>query len=145
MFATAFYAVADLESGTLRYACAGHPGAIATGSSGVTQLAATRKEKGPGLGLIAKAEYPAGEMPLAEVSRLLLFTDGILEAENEEGEPFLETRLMETAAGCREETLEEMLDNVLARVLQYSDGHHFDDDVCLLGMEVVPLPAAIKS
>lgn len=141
MFATAFYAVVDLGSGTLRYACAGHPGAVATGPSGVRQLAATRKEKGPGLGLVAKADYPAGEVALSEISRLLLFTDGILEAENEDGEPFLEQRLMETAADCREKSLEEMLDVVLTRVLHYSEGHHFDDDVCLLGLELAELPA----
>lgn len=145
MFATAFYAVIDLGAGTLRYACAGHPGAVATGPSGVRQLAATRKEKGPGLGLIAKADYPAGEVPLADVQRLLLFTDGILEAENENGEPFLEKRLMETAADCRDATLEGMLDLVLDRVLHYSEGHHFDDDVCLLGLELEALPASVRS
>jgi sigma-B regulation protein RsbU (phosphoserine phosphatase) len=143
MFATAFYAVIDLAAGTLRYACAGHPGAVATGSGGVRQLAATRREKGPGLGLIARAEYPAGELKLAEIDRLLLFTDGILEAENEDGEPFLEKRLMETAADCRGETLEEMLDIVLTRVLRYSEGHHFDDDVCLLGVELTTRPAPV--
>lgn len=141
MFATAFYAVVDLSAGTLTYACAGHPGAVATGPGGVRQLAAARKEKGPGLGLIEKAEYPSGTVSLTEVNRLLLFTDGILEAENDEGEPFLEKRLMETANECCGESLEGMLDVVLSRVLQYSDGHHFDDDVCLLGMELVPLPS----
>ena len=145
MFATAFYAVADLSAGTLSYACAGHPGAIASGPGGVQQLAAGRKEKGPGLGLLAKAHYPSGIVSLTEVNRLLLFTDGILEAENDEGEPFLEKRLMETAEGCRGETLEGMLDFVLSRVLQYSDGHHFDDDVCLLGMELVCQPSTIGS
>ena len=143
MFATAFYAVADLSAGTLTYACAGHPGAIASGPGGVRQLAAARREKGPGLGLLAKAHYPSGIVSLAEVNRVLLFTDGILEAENDEGEPFLERRLMETAEGCRGESLEGMLDFVLSRVLQYSDGHHFDDDVCLLGMELVRLPSAV--
>jgi sigma-B regulation protein RsbU (phosphoserine phosphatase) len=143
MFATAFYAVADLSAGTLTYACAGHPGAIASGPGGVQQLAAGRKEKGPGLGLLAKASYPSGVVSLTEVNRLLLFTDGILEAENDEGEPFLEKRLMETAEDCRGESLEGMLDFVLSRVLQYSDGHHFDDDVCLLGMELVRLPSAV--
>lgn len=143
MFATAFYAVADLSAGTLSYACAGHPGAIASGPVGVLQLAANRREKGPGLGLLAKACYPSGTVSLSDVNRLLLFTDGILEAENDEGEPFLEKRLMETAADCRGESLEGMLDLVLSRVLQYSDGHHFDDDVCLLGMELVQLPSAV--
>ncbi|WP_193212422.1 SpoIIE family protein phosphatase [Luteolibacter marinus] len=144
MFATAFYAVLDLGAGTLRYACAGHPGAIATGPGGVKQLASTRKEKGPGLGLMPKAEYPAGEVQLSDVDRILLFTDGILEAENEAGEPFLEKRLMATASECAKETLEGMLDIVLNRVLHYSEGHHFDDDVCLLGVELMPMPAAIK-
>ncbi|MCW1922160.1 SpoIIE family protein phosphatase [Luteolibacter arcticus] len=143
MFATAFYAVLDLKGGVLRYASAGHPGGIATGSAGVQQLAAGKKQKGPGLGLIAKADYPAGEIPLEGVKRLLLFTDGILEAENPDGEPFLEKRLMETAGGCNGETLEQMLDLVLNRVLQYSDSHHFDDDVCLLGVEVLPVPATV--
>lgn len=144
MFATAFYAVVDLGAGTLRYACAGHPGAIATGRGGVQQLACARGEKGPGLGLIAKAEYPAGQADLADISRLLLFTDGILEAENEEGEPFLEERLMSTATESAGDTLEGMLDHVLNRVLHYSEGHHFDDDVCLLGVELMPHPAAVK-
>jgi sigma-B regulation protein RsbU (phosphoserine phosphatase) len=142
MFATAFYAVLDLNEGVLRYASAGHPGGIATGPAGVQQLASGKKQKGPGLGLIAKAEYPAGEIPLEGVKRVLLFTDGILEAENPDGEPFLEKRLMETAGGCNGETLEQMLDLVLNRVLQYSDSHHFDDDVCLLGVEVLPVAAA---
>ena len=52
---------------------------------------------------------------------------------------------MPSAAASRGETLEEMLDIVLHRVLQYSEGHHFDDDVCLLGVEMVPTLAAVRS
>ena len=142
MFATAFYAVVDLGAGTLRYACAGHPGAVACGPSGVRQLAATRQEKGPGLGLVPKADYPAGEVALADAGRLLLFTDGILEAENELGESFQERRLMDIAAACRAAPLEEMLDVVLSRVLKFTGDHRFDDDVCLLGVELARLPVA---
>lgn len=144
MFATAFYAVADLAAGTLRYACAGHPGAVAVGPGGVRHLASQRSEKGPGLGLIPHADFPAGSLPLDEVERLLLFTDGILEAENDRGEPFLENRLMEYLRGCRCGHLDEMLDGVLGRVLDFSESHHFDDDVCLLGMEVVSVPVAAR-
>lgn len=136
MFATAFYAVVDLGSNVIRYACAGHPGAMVTGAKGVTQLCGERSERGPGLGLIHGAEFPPSELPLEEVSRLLFFTDGIVEAENEDREPFLEKRLMEVLAERSEEPLDEMLDGVLKTVLDFAEGNHFDDDVCLLGMEV---------
>lgn len=142
MFATAFYAVADLASGTLRFACAGHPGGVVVADGSVRQLASHRSEKGPGLGLIPGAEFPSGSIPLGQVERVLLFTDGILEAENERGEPFLENRLMEYLRDCRAGHLDAMLDGILGRVLDFSERHHFDDDVCLLGMEVVPAPVA---
>ncbi|MDB6078321.1 MAG: hypothetical protein JWO82_2068 [Akkermansiaceae bacterium] len=145
LFATAFYAVADLATGTLRYACAGHPGAVAVSSQGtVRQLASQRGERGPGLGLIPKAEFPAGEIPLDQAKRLLLFTDGILEAENGDGEPFLENRLMEVVGQHAKGSLEDMMDALLDTVLGYSEHHHFDDDVCLLGMEVAGVPAELS-
>lgn len=143
MFATAFYAVADLERGTLRYACAGHPGAITAGPGGVRQLAVAREEKGPALGLIRNVRYPVGEIALAEVDRMLMFTDGILEAENDRGEAFLEKRLLEAISRIKSDSLEGMLDDVLARVLEFSEHNHFDDDVCMLGMEIERAPALV--
>ena len=136
MFATAFYAVVDLNEGIVRYACAGHPGAIICGPDGVRQIASEKDERGPGLGLIAKANFPAQEIPIDQVHRLLLFTDGLIEAENEAGEDFLEAGLIKVVQDRKEEPLEEMLDGVIATVLAHSEGHHFDDDVCLLGMEL---------
>jgi phosphoserine phosphatase RsbU/P len=145
MFATAFYAVADLQAGTLRYACAGHPGAICVGKNGTRLLAGTRKEKGPGLGLMLKADYPAGEIPLEEVDRLLLFTDGILEAENESGEAFMHQRLMQSAAELVHLPMDDMLDGLLDHVRKFSGNHQFEDDVCLLGLDVSHKQAAVTS
>jgi phosphoserine phosphatase RsbU/P len=136
MFATAFYAVVDLNENQLRYACAGHPGAIVCGTNGVHQLASKKCDRGPGLGLIPKASFPSQEIPLDQVGRLLLFTDGLIEAENEAGEDFLEAGLIKVVEARKDENLEEMLDGVIATVLAHSEGHHFDDDVCLLGMEI---------
>ena len=136
MFATALYVLVDLGKGTLTYACAGHPGAVIDSRDGVRQIAADRSEKGPGLGLIPGAVFPVGVLPLDEVKRLLLFTDGIIEAQNPEGESFFEVRLMEavTKASCL--SLEAMLDTVLESVLGFSGCSHFDDDVCMLGIEI---------
>ena len=136
MFATAFYGVIDIPAGTFSYACAGHPGPIIDGDSGVRQIAAARSEKGPGLGLIHGTSFPTHTLPLSEVRRIVLFTDGVLEAENQQGEPFFEKRLMEIITRHSGSPLEEMLDGILSSVLAFSETRHFDDDVCLLGVEM---------
>jgi serine phosphatase RsbU (regulator of sigma subunit) len=72
-----------------------------------------------------------------------MFTDGILEAQNEEGECFFEERLLEAVADAPDGGLDELLDGILKRVLEFSESLHFDDDVCLLGLELKRLPAAV--
>lgn len=136
MFATAFYGLVDLNTATFTYACAGHPGPIITGKDGVRQIACERNDKGPGLGLFRGAAYPTRGIDLAGVERMILFTDGVLEAENQSGEPFFEARLMEIIGRKSTAPLEGLLDGILTSVLDFSDGQHFDDDVCLLGIEI---------
>ncbi len=136
MFGTAFYGIIDLAELTLSYSCAGHPGPLAIGMDDCTQLCTERKEKGPALGLLEEATYPVNSMDLANIRRLLLFTDGVLEAENKEGEQFLDSRLLEIAGRDSEGPIDGWLDNIIETVLEFSEGHHFDDDVCLLGIEI---------
>lgn len=136
MFATAFYGVIDLGKGTFQYACAGHPGPVIEGPDGIRQIATTRAEKGPGLGLLRGSKFPTLDLPLTALRRIILFTDGVLEAENREGEPFFEKRLMEIIAARGGEPLEAVLDGILSSVLAFSENLQFDDDVCLLAMEV---------
>ena len=138
MFATAFYGLIDISSGTFRFACAGHPGPIIDGPDGVSQIAAARSDKGPGLGLIRNAHFPCHEIPLSKVHRLILFTDGVLEAENRDGEPFFEERLMKIIAAKSAEPLDSLLDGILSSVLAFSETLNFDDDVCLLAAEISP-------
>jgi sigma-B regulation protein RsbU (phosphoserine phosphatase) len=141
MFATAFFGLIDLTSGSLKYACAGHPGPIIAGKNGVQQLATQRSEKGPGLGLIRGAPYPTCEVDFKEVDRMILFTDGVLEAENLNGEPFFEKRLIELITHSADAPINHLLDGILSSVLAFSESQHFDDDVCLLGLEVIRRPA----
>lgn len=136
MFATAFYGVIDLSAATITSACAGHPGPVIDGPDGVRQIVTERHQRGPGLGLSHNAEYPAIAMPLDSIRRMILFTDGVLEAENQQGEPFFENRLIEIIAGHTGDTLDHLLDDILTSVLDFSQARQFDDDVCLLGIEI---------
>jgi sigma-B regulation protein RsbU (phosphoserine phosphatase) len=138
MFATAFYGVIDLRANTLVYSCAGHPGPVIDGPGGVSQIATERCQRGPGLGLSRDSYYPTTSIPLDSIRRMILFTDGVLEAENQQGEPFFEKRLIEIIANHSGDTLDHLLDDILASVLKFSQAQQFDDDVCLLGIEVSP-------
>lgn len=135
MFATAFYGVIDLESNQLHYSSAGHPGPIVVDQDGPRQITTKKEDKGPGLGLIRKAHYPSHSMDISQLKRLVLFTDGVLEAENRKGEPFFEKRLLEIINRQNLLGIEELLDSILSSVLDFSKDHHFDDDVCLLAVD----------
>jgi sigma-B regulation protein RsbU (phosphoserine phosphatase) len=137
MFATAFYGIIDLNELSMEYSCAGHPGPIVVGETSSQQLCTDRGQKGPALGLLNNLTYPIHKLDLTDVKRLLLFTDGVLEAENDEGEPFMDQRLLQIASQDPEKDIEEWLESIIETVLDFSDSHHFDDDVCLLGLHII--------
>jgi len=136
MFATAFYGVIDPAAGLFHYACAGHPGPVIETTGGTRQIATGRDERGPALGLNRLAGYPGKSLGIDAFHRMILFTDGVLEAENQQGEPFFERRLLDIIADHSGDTLKDLLDDILGSVLAFSEARHFDDDVCLLGIEV---------
>ncbi|MGJ8724846.1 MAG: SpoIIE family protein phosphatase [Roseibacillus sp.] len=136
MFATAFYVVVDRKVGKIRYASAGHPAGIMSNGDGASLLPLGGRGKGPGLGLLPEASYGVESVPLQGVKTLLLFTDGIYEVENSDGEAFLQNRLVQTVGRAHGADLEKQLDAILYEVKGFTEGGGFDDDVCLLGMSL---------
>ncbi len=63
-------------------------------------------------------------------------TDGIFEIENRDGEALLQNRLVRVVRDATSDTLEDLLGEVLERVLAFAETNQFDDDVCLLGMDL---------
>ncbi len=135
MFATACYLVFDLEQRTLTYCTAGHPAPIVRKNGQVSTLDVSQA-KGAALGLIPGMEYVSATEALDGFEKILLFTDGIFEAENSEGEAFMLRRLRDAVEASGDVVVDEMLDNVLKSVLAFAEAKHFDDDVCLLGIDV---------
>jgi sigma-B regulation protein RsbU (phosphoserine phosphatase) len=136
MFATAFVVIVDLDRRELRYASAGHPAGIIRGEGGAAVLPMGGRGSGPALGLFQHGEYETRSMKLDGVRQLLLFTDGIFEVENRQGEAFLQNRLVQVVSEDQCEGVEALLDRVLTRVLSFAQSSQFDDDVCLLAMEI---------
>lgn len=146
IYATAFYMVIDVAEGRLRYAKAGHPAPLHLQRRAKTVAPlAMRPKAGAALGLFEDTAYIAGECALAEDDALLLFTDGLFEVPNAEDEDYGQERLVEAAGARLALPLPALLDGMIADVRTYSNGAEFDDDVCLLGIEVARIGnAALK-
>lgn len=139
LFATAIYCVVNLKKGTLSYSCAGHPAPIVVYEGKGRQLSAVGPDGGkpnPALGLIPRAAYSAEVISLDEVERMLLFTDGLHEVENEAGEPLAMESIIKTLEECSGERLDQSLDQLLNYARDHAGSGEFDDDVCLLAMDV---------
>jgi sigma-B regulation protein RsbU (phosphoserine phosphatase) len=75
-FVSFVYAVLDRAAGTLVYSNAGHPAPLLMSRGAVRRLA----RGGPVLGLVANARYEEEALTLEAGDRLVMFTDGIVEA-----------------------------------------------------------------
>jgi phosphoserine phosphatase RsbU/P len=146
-FATAFYLVADVAAGELSFASAGHPSPLRleAATRSVELLRNSDARHGPALGLFEKAIYPTCRLPMAVGDRVLLFTDGLYEIEGPRREEFGLERLVATVRRHCGLSGDALFQAVLADIRQFAAGHEFDDDVCLVGMEVMRLGAPLAS
>ncbi|MDD5199008.1 MAG: SpoIIE family protein phosphatase [Terrimicrobiaceae bacterium] len=147
MYATAFYLVADSRAGTVRYATAGHLGPVRLNrrSGAVEQLVCPRGVGGPGLCIFENAAYGTAETALEGDDVILLFTDGLIEASDAEGELFGAERVCEALQRCARQDVAAIIDSVLAEAEQFAGGNAFEDDVCLAGVHVVSRNSATEA
>jgi len=136
--ATAFYAVADVASGEVRFSNAGHPSPflIKRNKGTVEPLKLVDPRHGPAMGLFDKAIYPTCRSPIAVNDLLLLFTDGLYEVEGPRQEEYGQQRLLDAVRSRSSLECEPLFDALIADVQQFSGNHTFEDDVCLVGLEV---------
>lgn len=124
-YATAFLAVLEPESGRLRYANAGHPPAFLVRADGSMQhLSST----GMPVGLLPGAKYSPAEASLGELDQLVLYTDGITEAENPEGDEFGEGRLEALCVAHHLEEPAELARRIEEELASFVHGVPFPDD-----------------
>ncbi|HEX3799517.1 MAG TPA: SpoIIE family protein phosphatase [Verrucomicrobiae bacterium] len=135
---TAFYLTADSITGRLRYANAGHPKPfVIHRNSGKLELLANRTAKSnPALGLFSDAQYPTSESQLAPGDLVMLFTDGLYEVENADGQLYTHEMLVEAVSKRTQMPAAELFDSLLAEIRAFAQNADFVDDVCLVGMEV---------
>lgn len=123
-YATLFFAGYDESTRKLRYSNCGHtPALLLRGDDGLERLGATCTV----VGLFEKWDCAMEERELAPGDAVLLYTDGVTEAANGEGEEFGEERLLEAARRYRELSPPELLAAVAEQAREFSPDEQADD------------------
>lgn len=129
-FTTAFLAELDPASGQLIYINAGHNWPVLRRASGAIERLQTG---GLPLGLLRSTRYECGQMTLADGDILLVFTDGLVEAENDKEEQYGESRLLATLSRHANGTAAEILRGLMASADGFvGTAPQHDDLTCLV-------------
>ncbi len=137
MFVTAFYMVIDLAWGELYFANAGHPMPLCVRrSSGSAEPFTVSARPDPVLGMFEWTEYHDRCRKLEMGDLLLLFTDGLFEVENADGQLFDQQRLLEAVRERSKLGAEELCRDLVREVQQFSENDAFEDDVSIVAAQV---------
>lgn len=135
-FVTAAYIFLDMELGAMKYAGAGHPPLLLWRAS--TRKTAELEENGMVLGLFEDATYEEIEVTTEPGDKVVLYTDGILEASNSSQELYGADRFkrfLEINSSLGADEFSEALLNELSLWSGQPRGQGQKDDITLLTVD----------
>jgi hypothetical protein len=127
MFVTVFVAVLDLRTGELRCACGGHNPPLLRGQFMTV-------DSNVFLGAMDGLDFVGHSTSIAAGEELLLYTDGVTEAEDETGAQFGEDRLERLHAELRSEPARAIVDGVRAQVSAFVGEVPQSDDITMVSV-----------
>src|SRR5271165_6981002 len=131
-FVTAEYVHLNSESRELRYSAAAHPPMLLVRDGGVTQI----EENGLMLAAFAFASYSTTVHKLEPGDRIVMYTDGIVEASNAAGDFFGQDTLCELLTETRALSPALAADSIVSSVRRWSGKQ--DDDLTVLICDYTP-------
>jgi sigma-B regulation protein RsbU (phosphoserine phosphatase) len=133
-YATVFYCTLD-SAGLLRYANAGHCAPFLVGADGRLRKLHT---SGMPVGMIEDATVEVVELQLVPGDKVVIYSDGLTETENGEGEFFGTEGLRTCAREHFRNSAAGLHSALLAALERFSDGGVMRDDVTILVLEYAP-------
>ena len=130
MFVTVFFAIYDSTTGELVYSNGGHNPPVILHADGSSSLLA--QDPGVALGVAPEFTYDMYNATLAPGEALVLYTDGVTEAENEKTEQFGLDRLRGILGGAPPASAKDINTKVFEAVKEFAGkAPQFDDITCL--------------
>lgn len=128
-YVTAVYGVLDIRNHIFTYSNAGHPSPLLfKANRDIQELTCG----GYAIGMFANSVYEEASIYLGRDDILLLYTDGVTEAQNERGEEFGVKRLREVVQQSRKESANKILQNIVESVNQFRESNSESDDLTMI-------------
>jgi len=135
MFITVFYGVLDPAGKTFTYGNAGHnPPLLVRGDPPVVQI--LEDGRCIALGVVPEVEIVHGKRDLESGDLIVMYTDGVTEAFNMLDEEFGEERLADYVKIHRHDSVQDILDGIVAEIRVFCGKAAQSDDITLVVMRV---------
>jgi sigma-B regulation protein RsbU (phosphoserine phosphatase) len=132
-FVTAFAAVIDMVTGQVSYVNAGHnPPVLLHKQEGSGAARLLPRADNPMLGVMEGLVYKENTLQLAPGDTMLLYTDGVTEAMNKEGQMFTKEQLLRTLSAGQGKKAEEIVSICMEAVGKHAAGAEASDDITML-------------
>jgi sigma-B regulation protein RsbU (phosphoserine phosphatase) len=137
MFVTAWLGITDVKTGVLTFANAGHEYPVLTAEDGTFKY--LKDKHGLVMGLKADISYTDTQVMLRPGDTLFVYTDGVPDAQDYEGDAYGIDRLINVMNEYRGVTPQELIERVLDSVMEYSKDVDQFDDVTMLAFTYLGL------
>jgi serine phosphatase RsbU (regulator of sigma subunit) len=129
LFVTVFYAILDPATGVMTYANAGHNPPLMMMNNGNTQLL---NRTGTPIGIFEEAAWEQAQVQFNSGDSLVIYTDGVIDAQNQNEEHYGETRLLDCVQSKGGKSAASYLQGILDDVHSFAGGSPQFDDITLM-------------
>ena len=132
-FFTITYIVLNGQSKRILYSNAAHPPPVLLHPDGTLEFL---DKGGTIIGMGGALPFEGGENQLRAGDKLFIYTDGIVEYQDEDGNFYGEDRFFDEMKRLKDEPISSMIDGVIASVMDFGKNNEPQDDISLLGVEI---------
>jgi phosphoserine phosphatase RsbU/P len=145
-FATLFWGVFDPLTAVLRYVNAGHAPPLLLRANATAGIAPERlDEGGPVLGVLPQARYTCGAVQMLPGDTLIVYSDGVNEAEDPREEQFGDDRVLQIVTDAPAHAPREICERIMSQVAGFAAPGTIQDDRTLMVVRFLKSRAAMSA
>jgi phosphoserine phosphatase RsbU/P len=145
VFITMTYGILDTREGTIRFARAGHEPLVTVKSDSRVRLSSP---EGIALGMVSNEMFDVVQETVLQLDTgdvAVLYTDGVIEAMDEQANEYGQQRFFDFVAANRELPPQEIIEKTLADIEDFTHGYPQHDDITMMAIKVQDRTAQVQA